>query len=64
MPRDPAPPDSVRAKSRKVPPKPPFVIHCFVPLIRQPPSEGSARVSSAPASDPEPGSVRAKQPIA
>jgi len=52
----------VRAKSRIVPPSEAFVIHCFEPLTRQPPSVSTARVTSEPASEPEPGSVRAKHP--
>ena len=53
---------SVRAKSRNVPAYRPFVIHCFAPVIRQPSPSGSARVRSAPASDPASGSVRANAP--
>ena len=45
-----------------MPPNAAFVIHCFAPLTCQPSPSGSARVTSAPASDPEPGSVSAKQP--
>ena len=37
-PRAPACSGSVRAKSRNVPANAPFVIHCFVPVIRQPSS--------------------------
>ena len=37
----------------------PLVTHCFVPLSRP----SLARVRSAPASEPEPGSVSAKAPI-
>ncbi len=54
---------SVRAKSSTVPPKAALVIHCLAPTTCQPPSTRSARVTIAPASDPAPGSVRAKQPI-
>ena len=41
----------------------PFVIHCFVPAMCQPPSLRVAVVTSAPASDPAPGSVSANAPI-
>ena len=54
---------SVRAKSRIVPPKPPFVIHCFVPVIVQPSPSGSAAVRSEAASEPASGSVSANAPI-
>ena len=37
----------------------PLVTHCFVPLSRP----SLARVRSAPASEPEPGSVSANAPI-
>ncbi len=46
---------SVRAKNRIVPPNAAFVIHCLPPVTCQPPSAGSARVVSAPASEPAPG---------
>ena len=36
-----------------MPPKPPFVIHCFEPVIDQPSPSRTAAVRSAPASDPE-----------
>ena len=39
------------------------MIHCFAPVTCQPPSTCSARVTIAPASEPAPGSVSAKQPI-
>ena len=55
---------SVRAKRSTVPPKPPFVIHCFEPEIDQPSPFGVAAVRSEPASDPASGSVSAKAPIA
>ena len=42
----------MRAKSRNVPAKRPFVIHCFAPVIVQPSPSGSALVRSDPASDP------------
>ena len=54
----------MRAKSSTVPPKPPFVIHCFVPVIVQPSSSATAAVRSAPASEPASGSVSANAPIA
>ena len=53
---------SVRANSSKVPPSEAFVIHCFAPVMRQPPSTRSAARDRAPASEPEPDSVSAKQP--
>ena len=52
----------MRAKSSTVPPNDAFVIHCFAPLMCQPSSVRSARVNNAPASEPDPGSVSAKQP--
>ena len=42
----------------------PSEIHCFWPLIRQPPSTFSARVLRLAASEPVSGSVRPKQPSA
>ena len=42
----------------------PSEIHCFWPLIRQPPSTFSARVFRLAASEPVSGSVRPKQPSA
>ncbi len=39
------------------------MIHCFEPEIVQPSPSGTAAVRSAPASEPEPGSVSAKAPI-
>ena len=53
---------SVRAKTRNVPAWLPFVIHCLAPLSLQPSPSGTALVRSAPASDPEPGSVSANAP--
>ena len=47
-PREPATSGSVRAKTRNVPANEPFVIHCFVPAMRQPPSLRVAVVTSAP----------------
>ena len=61
-PRAPAVSGSVRAKSRNVEACAPFVIHCFVPMMRQPSPSASARVRSAPASDPDSGSVSANAP--
>ena len=55
---------SVRAKSSTVPAKPPFVIHCFEPVIDQPSPVATAAVRSAPASEPASGSVSANAPIA
>src|SRR5262245_30002008 len=55
---------SVRATSSTVPPKPPFVIHCFEPVIDQPSPSAAAAVLSDPASEPASGSVSAKAPIA
>ena len=55
---------SVRANSSTVPPKPPFVIHCFVPVIVQPSPSATAAVRSEPASEPASGSVSANAPIA
>ena len=49
-----------RAKTRKLWACEPFVVHCLVPLRRP---SASARVRMAPASDPEPDSVRAKAAI-
>ena len=46
-----------------MPPKPPFVIHCFVPVIVQPSPSGSAAVRSEAASEPASGSVSANAPI-
>ena len=46
-----------------MPPKLPFVIHCFVPVSRQPSPSRSARVRSERASEPEPDSVSANAPI-
>jgi len=43
---------SVRAKSRTVPAKLPFVIHCFVPEMDQPSPAATAAVLSEPASEP------------
>ena len=54
---------SVRAKRMNVPAKRPFVIHCFAPVMRQPSPSASARVRSAPASEPASGSVSANAPI-
>jgi hypothetical protein len=42
----------------------PIEIHCFAPLITQPPSVFFARVCWLAASEPVPGSVRPKQPSA
>jgi len=42
----------------------PSEIHCFWPVIRQPPSSRCARVDRFAASEPVSGSVRPKQPIA
>jgi len=53
---------SVRANSRIVPPNAAFVIHCFAPATCHPPSTRSACAVIAPASDPDPDSVSAKQP--
>ncbi len=39
------------------------MIHCFEPLSRQPSPSAVAAVRSAPASEPEPGSVSANAPI-
>ncbi len=46
---------SVRANRSIVPPNDAFVIHCFAPVSCQPPSTASARLISAPASEPDPG---------
>src|SRR5919204_4597638 len=54
---------SVRANSRNVPAYSAVEMNCFVPVIRQPSSTGSARVRNAPASDPDSGSVSANAPI-
>ena len=56
-------PFSPRAKTRIVPPKLPLVIHCFVPVSRQPSPSRSAFVRSERASEPEPDSVSANAPI-
>ena len=50
----------ISASSAKLPSE----IHCFCPLIRQPPSVRVARVERFAASEPVSGSVRAKQPSA
>ena len=62
-PRVPAVDASVRAKTRNVPAWLPFVIHCFEPLSLQPSPSATAVERSAPASDPESGSVSAKAPM-
>ena len=62
-PRVPAVDASVRAKTRNVPAWLPFVIHCFEPLSLQPSPSGTAAERSAPASDPESGSVSANAPM-
>ena len=54
----------MRANSSTVPPKAPFVIHCFAPVIVQPSPSATAAVRSEPASEPASGSVSANAPIA
>ena len=61
-PRAPAVAASVRAKSRNVPAREPFVIHCFEPFSTQPSPSGEAVVRKEPASEPDPGSVSANAP--
>src|SRR6185437_13777571 len=61
-PRAPAVSGSVRANKRNVPACRPLVIHCFAPVIFQPPSCGSAFVRRAPASEPASASVSANAP--
>ena len=62
IPRAPGASGPCRAKSKNVDACAPFVIHCFAPVIRQPSPTASARVRSAPASDPASGSVRRERP--
>ena len=61
-PRAPAVSGSVRAKSRNVPARDPFVIHCLEPFSTQSSPSDTALVRSEPASEPAPGSVSANAP--